>query len=73
MPQNARGKLLTVSKACELYGLSPLLIYHWIRYKKFDYFKVGRKVLFWEADLLDFLEQHKVGTGEGVEPGGTHK
>jgi len=53
-------KLLTVQNASKIYGLDPALFYHWIRYKKFEYFKIGKKVLFFEADLLGFLERHKV-------------
>lgn len=58
--KSGHGKLLTVKKACEIYGLDPTLIYHWIRYRKFDLFKLDKKVLFLESDFLDFLEQHKV-------------
>ncbi|MGE5443308.1 MAG: helix-turn-helix domain-containing protein [Ignavibacteriales bacterium] len=61
------GRLLTVGQACQIYGLAPTLIYHWLRYKKFDRHKVGKKVLFWEADLLNFLEQHKVKKSEELE------
>jgi predicted DNA-binding transcriptional regulator AlpA len=61
------GRLLTVKKACEIYGLDPTLIYHWIRYKKFDLFKLDKKVLFLESDFLNFLEQHKVKKSEVLE------
>ncbi|MFI5324056.1 MAG: helix-turn-helix domain-containing protein [Thermodesulfobacteriota bacterium] len=54
------SKLLTVKTASEKFGLEPSLIYHWIRYKKFPHIKAGKKVLFWEPDFLEFLEQHKV-------------
>lgn len=53
-------KLLTVQKASEIYGVNPSLIYHWIRYRKFNHHKVGKKVLFWEWEFLEFLENHKV-------------
>jgi predicted DNA-binding transcriptional regulator AlpA len=65
--KSGNGKLLTVKKACEIYGLDPTLIYHWIRYKKFDFFKLDKKVLFLESDFLDFLEQHKVNKSEALE------
>ncbi len=60
-------KLLTVQKASEIYGLDTSLIYHWIRYKKFDHHKCGKKILFWESAFLDFLEMHKVKRHEEVE------
>ena len=60
-------KLLTVQKANELYGVDPSLLYHWIRYKKFDHHKVGKKILFWETDFLAFLEKHKVARHDELE------
>ena len=57
---NTKNRLLTVQKASQIYGPDTSLIYHWIRYKKFDYHKIGKKILFWESDYLIFLEQHKV-------------
>jgi excisionase family DNA binding protein len=58
--QTGTKSLLTVQKASEIYGLDASLIYHWIRYKKFDHHKVGKKILFWKSDFLEFLEQHRV-------------
>lgn len=60
-------KLVTVQRASEVYGVDPSLIYHWIRYKKFDHHKVGKKILFWESDFLEFLEQHRVKKYEELE------
>ena len=57
---NTKGKLFTVQKAHQIYGVEPSLIYYWIRYRKFDFFKPEKKILFWESDFLDFLEKHKV-------------
>lgn len=62
-----KGKLLTVQKASETYGVDPGLVYHWIRYRKFDYHKVGKKILFWERDFLEFLGQHKIKKYEETE------
>lgn len=65
--EKSTRKLLTVKKASETYGLDPSLIYHWIRYKKFDFFKPEKKILFWESDFLAFLEEHKVKKYEDLE------
>ncbi len=65
--QTSNRRLLTVKKASEIYGVAPSLIYHWIRYKKFDHHKVGKKVLFWEADFLAFLKRHHVARREELE------
>lgn len=65
--EESTRKLLTVQKANEIYGVDLSLIYHWIRYKKFDFFKLDKKLLFWEKDFLDFLEQNKVRKYEELE------
>ena len=57
---NAMGKLLTPTKAAEIYGLDRNKIYWWIRKKRFDFIKPDKEILFWEKDLLDFLEGYKV-------------
>lgn len=65
--EKSTRKLLTVQKACKTYGLDPSLIYHWIRYKKFDHHKCGKKILFWESDLLEYLEINKVSKCDELE------
>ncbi len=57
---DTKGRLLTVKKASKVYGVDPSLVYHWLRYRRLDFFKLGKKVLFWEEDFLSFLEEHKV-------------
>jgi len=57
-------KLLTVQKASNKYGLDRSLLYHWIRYKKFSYFKIEKKILFWESDFISFLESHYINTNQ---------
>lgn len=65
--KSTNNKLLTVQRASETYGLDTSLIYHWVRYKKFDHHKVGKKILFWESDFVAFLEEHKVEKVEELE------
>lgn len=60
MPMNNKKKLLTVKKTCEIYGLEPSLIYHWVRYKKFNFYKIDKKILIKESDFKDFLESYRV-------------
>jgi len=60
-----RGELLTPKKAREKYGIEPTKVYHWIRHKRFTFIKPGKEILFWEKDLLDFLEQHEVPAWDG--------
>ena len=60
-----RGELLTPKKVREKYGIAPTKVYHWIREKRFAFIKPGKEILFWEKDLLDFLEQHEVPAWDG--------
>ena len=58
----SESSLLTVKKAAIKYGLDRSLLYHWIRYKKFPYFKIEKKILFWESDFITFIESHYINT-----------
>ena len=57
--RDTENKLLTVKKASTLYGPEPSLIYHWIRYRKFDFYKFGKKVLLPQSEFEQFLELHR--------------
>jgi len=57
---DSADKLLSVKKACEIYGVEPSLIYHWVRYKKFNFYKIDKKILIKESDFRDFLESYLV-------------
>jgi hypothetical protein len=60
MALNHKGKLLTPQKAHEIYGIDPGKIYNWVRNKRFDFIKPTKEILFWEKDLLNFLEQNTI-------------
>ena len=53
-------KLLTVSEIFQVYGIKPALVYHWIRFRKFQIFKVGKKVLILRTEFEAFLNAHIV-------------
>lgn len=53
-----RGKLLTPKKAKEIYGIETTKIYNWVRNRRFTFIKPDKEILFWEKDLLDFLERN---------------
>jgi len=55
-----KGKLLTPSIASEIYGLKKGKFYQWVRQKKFPYIKPEKEILFWEDDLLKFLDENTV-------------
>lgn len=60
MHNRDRGRLLTASKAAIDYGIKTSSFYHWYRYKKFKIIKLDKKVLFWESDFLQFLDENTV-------------
>jgi len=53
-----KGKLLTPKKAKEIYGIEPSKIYNWVRFRRFTFIKPDKEILFWEKDLLDFLDRN---------------
>ena len=55
-----RNKLLTPKKAHEELGIPTGKIYNWIRNKRFKYYKPEKEILFWESDLLNWLEENAV-------------
>lgn len=55
-----KNKLLTPKKAHEEFGIPIGKIYHWIRNRRFKYYKPTKEILFWESDLLDWLETNAV-------------
>jgi len=59
---SARGKdKLLTPKGAELeLGIPTTKIYHWIRNKRFKFFKPEKEILFWRSDLLNWLEENAV-------------
>jgi len=55
-----KNKLLTPKKAQEEFGIPTGKIYHWIRNKRFKYYKTTKEILFWESDLFNWLEENAV-------------
>lgn len=61
MSKNVKVRqLLTPRKASEKYGIDRSKIYSWIRERKFNFIKPEKEVLFWEDDLLNFLESNSI-------------
>jgi len=60
MGKRDRGRLLTPSKASEIYGIKIGKFYQWVRNKKFPYIKPEKEILFWESDFLEFLNLNTV-------------
>lgn len=63
-PQYQRRKLLNVAEAAELLGVSVNTVYGWTCQRKIPYRKVGRLLKFYEHELLDWIEERKVGVAE---------
>jgi len=64
---NKSQKFLTVSTASNQFNLKPSLIYHWLRGKKFRYYKIEKKVLFKEIDFINFINLHSIPNIEDLE------
>lgn len=60
MERKNNKKLLNVSDIFDEYGIKPALVYHWIRFRKFQIFKVGKKVLILRTEFEAFLNAHIV-------------
>ncbi len=53
-------KMLTVSDIFDEYGIKPALVYHWVRFRKFQILKINKKILIQKCDFEEFLEAHAV-------------
>ncbi len=62
-----QNRLLTVKSACEIYGIEGSILYHWIRYKKFPYYKPNKKILFRQSDFEKFLDDNRVASSPEFE------
>jgi excisionase family DNA binding protein len=56
-------KLLSIKTVAELYDVKPQTIYYWLRYKKFDYVRIGRRVLVAPEVLEKFFLENTVNGG----------
>ena len=65
MDNNDRGRLLTPSIASKIFGIKKTKFYQWIRNKRFRYIKPEKEILFWEKDLLKFLDQNTITPDDG--------
>ena len=65
MHKLVKGRLLTPSHASEIYGIKRSKFYQWIRQKKFSYIKPQKELMFWENDLLKFLDENTVVRDDG--------
>ena len=61
-PMNNDGsrKLLDVNSAAERLGVSPFTIRAWLRQRRLEYVKLGRRVLVPESAIRRFVEMHTV-------------
>ncbi|MCH7519850.1 MAG: helix-turn-helix domain-containing protein [Candidatus Dadabacteria bacterium] len=61
----SKGRLLSPTKAAEELGLNRSVIYYWLRNKRFPFIKLQKMVLFWESDLIQFLDENTVSRDGG--------
>ncbi len=56
----ARASLVSFSIAAQRLGVSRVILYAWARQKRIPHYRLGRRVLFDEADLGKFLTESRV-------------
>ncbi|MDR0887413.1 MAG: helix-turn-helix domain-containing protein [Candidatus Nomurabacteria bacterium] len=49
-----------IEDICELFQVSKITVYRWLKAKKITGYKVGRAFLFKKADIDAFIESSKV-------------
>jgi len=60
-----KGRLLSPTKAAHELGLNRNIIYYWLRNKRFPFIKLQKMVLFWESDLIKFLDENTIDSDDG--------
>jgi len=53
-------KLITIEQASELLNTPVGTLYVWVHYKKIPFVKIGRKLLFNESLLIDYINSNTV-------------
>lgn len=56
---NAINRTLDHKAAAEFLGIDPATLYNWVNEKKIDVIKMGRKNVYRERDLEEFIERHR--------------
>jgi helix-turn-helix protein len=64
MMKNHSEQLLTVKKLSMETGINPATLWWWVRERKFDVIRCGRKVLIPERSFFRFIEAHRETTHE---------
>lgn len=60
----SRGRLLTPAQAARVYGLERHVLYYWLRNRRFSFIRADKKILFWETDLVEFLDRNAIPAAE---------
>jgi len=55
-----RNVLLNINEAAERLGITRGTLYHWISDEKINYVKIGKRVLFKESGIDEFIEKNTV-------------
>ena len=56
---NDKASLVSFSIAAQRLGVSRVILYAWARQKRIPHYRLGRRVLFGEADLEKFLTESR--------------
>ncbi len=67
MQKSAPDSLLDVRTVAARLGVSPYTVRAWLRLRRFDYVKLGRRVLVPESAVNRFIEANRVPAREGAD------
>jgi excisionase family DNA binding protein len=49
-------QLLTIKEVCDLFQVSPSLVYKWIHYQYIPYIKIGSLIRFKESEIIRWIK-----------------
>lgn len=55
-----RGAMKSVVEAAGVLGVSPHTLRAWIRDRRIPFHRLGRRIMFAQADLQQFIRAHRV-------------
>jgi excisionase family DNA binding protein len=62
--------LWPIHAAARFLSISKFTLYYWATTRRIPHYRIGRKVMFAKADLVDWLRAHRV---ERIEPAVTRR
>lgn len=58
--------VLSVEEAARRLGVSRFTVRSWLRQRKLEHFKLGRRVVLSESSITNFLDRHRIAAQEAA-------